>query len=260
MPSQKILYAIFLGLLQGVTEFLPVSSSGHLVLFQRLFGLKEPELFFDVLLHLATMAATVFFFRNDLSGIIRSAARREKSGLTYLSYILVATIPTLLIGFATARNYESVFASLNVVRAGFFATALILIVPSFLPHNPEGEVTGLRALLIGTMQGLSVIPGLSRSGSTIMTGIIMGVNQQSSFTFSFILSIPAIASAVGLHVAQGRFSTTFPVPAMVLGFAAAFFSGYLSLAILRKVVLRMKMHYFGYYLLALILVTIASSG
>lgn len=260
MPSQKILYALFLGLLQGVTEFLPVSSSGHLVLFQRLFGLKEPELFFVVLLHLATMAATVFFFRNELSGIIRSGARREKSGLTYLSYILVAMIPTLLIGFVIANNFESIFASLNVVRFAFFATALILIVPSLFSPNPAGDVTGLRALLIGTMQGLAVIPGLSRAGWTIMTGVVSGVNLQSSFTFSFILSIPAIASAVILHIAQGRFSTTFSVPAMALGFAAAFFSGYLSLAILKKVVMRMKMHYFGYYLLALILITIAFSG
>jgi undecaprenyl-diphosphatase len=246
---------VFLGLLQGVTEFLPVSSSGHLVLFQHIFGIKEPELFFDILLHVATLAATVLFFRNELTEIIRSSVRRDKHGLTYLYQVFIATIPTILIGFFIAQHFEYVFASLAVVRIGFMATALILIIPVLFPLKSNGEITGLRAFLIGTVQGLSVIPGLSRSGSTIMTGVISGVNFQSSFTFSFILSIPAIIGATIHHVINGKISTTFSVPAMVLGFLAAFFSGYLSLAILKKVIIKMKMHLFGYYLIALILLT-----
>lgn len=256
MPSQKILEAVFLGLLQGVTEFLPVSSSGHLVLFQHLFGLREPELFFDILLHVATMTATVFFFRRELAEIIGSSIHGGKNGIAYLYHVLIATIPTVLIGLVVSEKFGSIFASLKVVRAAFLVTALILVIPVLIPVKTEGEVTGLRAFLIGTVQGMSVIPGLSRSGTTIMAGVMTGINYRSSFTFSFIASIPAIFGAVILHVFTGNISSTFSVPAMVLGFVAAFFSGYLSLVILKRVIIKMKMYLFGYYLLALFFFTL----
>lgn len=256
MPQQKILEAVFLGLLQGVTEFLPVSSSGHLVLFQHLIGLREPELFFDILLHVATMTATVFFFRRELSEIIRSSITGGKSGIAYLYHVLIATIPTVIIGIVVSEKFGSIFASLKVVRIGFLVTALILAIPVLISVKTEGEVTGLRAFLIGTVQGLSVIPGVSRSGATIMAGVMTGVNYRSSFTFSFIASIPAIFCAVILHIFNGNISSSFSVPAMVLGFVAAFFSGYLSLVILKKVIIKMKMHLFGYYLLALFFFTL----
>lgn len=248
--------AIFLGFLQGVTEFLPVSSSGHLVLFQHLFGIVEPELFFDTVLHFATMMATIIFFRKDIADIFRKISRGEQGGKAYLAFVVFALIPTAILGFTVAKNFSSIFSSMMVVRISFLATAAILMLPRFLPLKKERELNGSRAFLIGLAQGISVIPGLSRSGSTIVVGVLSGVNFQESFRFSFILSIPAIMGAMTLNAAEGILTTSFPFSAVAGGFIAAFFSGYLSLAILKRVIIGMKLHVFGYYLFALFLFTV----
>lgn len=260
MPLENVVEATVLGLLQGITEFLPISSSGHLVLFQYLFGVEEPELFFTVVLHVATMAATVIFFRKDLKEIAGGAMRREECGLSYVKQIVIASIPTMVIGLIVANRFTYIFSSVKLVRFAFLATALVLFVPSYLPLKRGGGVTGWRAVLIGTVQGISVVPGFSRSGWTIVAGAVSGVDFAESFRFSFLLSIPAISGAMALNLAESNFSTTYSATAMVFGFVAAFFSGYASLGILKRVIVRMKLHYFGYYLMLLFLLMVLFTG
>jgi len=256
LAYQKVIEAVILGLTQGLTEFLPVSSSGHLVLIQHIFGIKAPELFFDTALHLATMVATAIFFRKELGRILGSLFIRGGEGRRYTFMIILSLLPTAVIGLMVQKEFSYIFASLAVVRWALFATALILLLPVFFWIDSGKEITGPRAILIGVVQGIAVIPGLSRSGSTIMAGVISGMSFYDSFKFSFIISIPAIAGAMFLNVVKGNIHTTFPLGALLAGCGMAFVSGYVALVVLKRVVMKKKMHLFAYYLLALVAFTL----
>ncbi len=244
-----------LGLTQGITEFLPVSSSGHLVIIQHLFGIKASELFFDTALHMATMAATAIFFRKEIGRIVGSLFKKGGEGRRYSFMIVLSLIPTAVIGLLVEKEFYYIFASLDVVRWALLATALILLLPAFFLVDSGKEITGPRAFLIGIAQGIAVIPGLSRSGSTIMTGFLSGMSFYDSFKFSFIISIPAIGGAMFLNLVKGNIHTTFPPASLLAGCGMAFISGYAALLVLKKVVMKKKMHLFGYYLLALVAFT-----
>jgi undecaprenyl-diphosphatase len=251
----SIFQSIFLGIVQGLTEFLPISSSGHLVLFQSLFGLKEPPIFFDVMLHLGTLLAVVVYFWTDIWGIIKGIVsilkRKEENRepARFFLWILLATIPTGLLGFLFKDWFESFFSKPKMVGIMLIVTGLVLWLTRWAQKDgkPLGRMGWLDSILIGIAQGLAIIPGISRSGATISTGLFCGLNRELSARFSFLLSIPAILGATLLEMDKMNSETPLPLWTTLIGFAIAFGIGILALNLLIKIIRMGKISNFSYY-------------
>ena len=240
-----VLQSIFLGLLQGFTEFLPISSSGHLSLAEKLFDI-EGGLFFDVMLHLGTLLAVVISLRHSLWQTIRHPVASKK-----LVYLLVASAPTFAIALVVKLFVpESVMQLLLPV--GFALTIVLIILSDKLskPRLRLEEAGWLPVIITGVTQGVAVFPGLSRSGSTISTMKLFGLNASDAAEFSFLLSIPVIlASAVvegweALHTA-----ITIPWYCIVIGIVAAFVSGLVSVYMVMRAVKTKSWSWFAVYLI-----------
>ncbi len=253
--------AAVLGFVQGVTEFLPISSSGHLVLAQNLFGMKEPQLLFDVILHAGTLTAVVVFVRREIAGLVRAllslgrptpaglaAAWRDDAHFRLLVFLVVGSAPTALIGLMFKDVFEALFASTSAVGWALIATGVILAASKFAPAGarPLGRVGLGRALIVGAAQGLAIIPGVSRSGTTIAAGLFLGLERQSAARFSFLLSLPAVIGALGLELVDSAGSNV-PLSASVVGFIAAAFSGYLALVWLMRLLAAGRFFVFAPY-------------
>jgi undecaprenyl-diphosphatase len=258
---------------QGITEFLPVSSSGHLVIFQALFGMKEPQVLFDVMLHVGTLAAILIVFKNDVAELLRSTVRIARTcklgngdAERMLAAILVGCVPTALIGVLSADQVEQMFASTTAAGIGLVITGLILIA-TFWRNTAEsiGPVTNrvgyFQALVIGAAQGIALVPGISRSGTTIAAALLLGVPRELAARFSFLLAVPAIVGAVLFEMKDyapaGPASNHVGLAAMLVGTLVAALSGILALMVLLRVVKRGKLSNFAYYCWAVGLLAIA---
>lgn len=186
-----LIKALILGALQGLTEFLPVSSSGHLVIAQRYLGVGEAGIFFDICLHLGTFLAVIVFFRGDLLDILR------KKDIKYLLFLALATMPAVIVGVLFDGAIEALFADVRTTLYMFFGTACILFAgQAALSFGREKkEVTFWSSLVVGLAQAMAIIPGISRSGSTISAGLIAGIEPAKAFRFAFLMSLPAVAGA-----------------------------------------------------------------
>jgi undecaprenyl-diphosphatase len=259
----EIYQAFVLGVVQGLTEFLPVSSSGHLVLFQHLFGLHEPELAFDISVHMGTLAAVLFFFRNDLRQIVSALfripaalgnhgtvsnllARDEHVRMALL--IVVGSIPTAILGLLFKDVADRLFSSVALVGAALLITAVLLWLTRIRGRSGTGilgcAVTA--ALAIGLVQGLAIVPGISRSGATIATGILLGLNRETAARYSFLLSIPAVFGA-GLLGAKDLMGTGALPVSVVVGTLVSCIVGYGALRMLVYIVNQGRMHLFAPY-------------
>jgi undecaprenyl-diphosphatase len=253
--------AVILGIIQGLTEFLPISSSGHLVIGSALLNFHEPGITFEVFLHCGTLLAVVFAFRSDLrqmigSFFIPSAVRRADPRLDRLYrwnfYVIIATLPAVFFGLLLKDSIDSIFDNI-LFTFGFLAlTGILMLLTRFIEER-GAEVNWLRSLVIGIAQALAIMPGLSRSGSTIFAGMATGLNRETAARFSFIMSIPAILGAVVLKL--GELRTVPPSSAMVtsiaVGTGAAVISGYFAIVLLMHLVRRGRLQWFGYYCLGL---------
>mgnify|MGYP000338940978 CR=1 FL=1 len=239
------LKAVILGLVQGLTEFLPISSSGHLALAQNLLGFKEPQLFFDVMLHLGTLLAVIAVFRSEIWEILRG----RRWGMVWM--ILLGTVPTTIIGLLLKDVVEKTMVNVYAVLGMLALTGSILLISSWLTKNlnPQKDVDPLRAFGIGIAQGIAVIPGISRSGITISTAMMSGVEPEKAARFSFLLAIPAILGASVLEAKEVNLSGISPLP-LVLGVISAFISGYVAIKVLLSTLKRGKFQIFGYYCLS----------
>lgn len=268
--------AVLLGVIQGLTEFLPVSSSGHLVLGQHLFGLKEPELLFDIFLHIATLAAIAIVFRRELISLTWEFVRlpvylrrpselasswRTRNEFRMLVLIVVGSMPTGLIGVLFKDWFESLFASPMAVGAALLVTGAALY--GTKRSRPAGRGIGrfsIRdALGIGLAQGLAITPGISRSGFTISAGLFLGLDRDLAARYSFLLFIPAALGALALQIKDSEIGAFGPVE-ITAGAAAAFVTGLAALIFLLNLVRRGRLHYFAYYCWAVGLITIAASA
>ncbi len=264
--------AVILGLIQGVTEFLPVSSSGHLVLGQALFGLTEPELTFDITLHAATLGAVFLVFRREIGRLIIEFVRlplylggkadwradwRDRPDLRMLVMIVVGTVPTGIIGVGLKDFFESLFSSTMAVGLALLFTGTFLFLTRYAAPKGRGpEAFRLRdAFLIGLAQGLAITPGISRSGFTISTGLFTGLDRETAARFSFLLFIPAVSGALLLQILSSG-GGSFGFAETAAGFAAAFLSGLLALTFLLRLVRRGRLHLFSYYCWAVGLITL----
>jgi undecaprenyl-diphosphatase len=258
--------AVTLGVVQGLTEFLPISSSGHLVLFQSLLGLEEPELLFDIAVHVGTLVAVCLFYFPDLKDIARVVFSRsvwnhkgEGFGkrlvripqIRLLALIIVGTIPTVCLGLAFRPIADVLFSSTQIVGFMLLVTGLMLWLTRRTAQTGRdiGQLTMRDALYIGVMQGLAILPGISRSGSTIALGLLRGIDRETAARYSFLLSIPAILGALVLGCVGIPEATAHPhnVGLMIGGGLVAFAVGYAALRILVLMIQRGRFFIFAPY-------------
>ncbi len=231
-------YAL-LGVVQGLTEFLPVSSSAHLVILQKILGLSGEELVVSIVLHLGTVLALTVFFFKDILGLLRN--------IKWLLLILIVTAITGVIGIAGKDFFEGLFASVKLAAAALLVTGVILILTRRF-RRPNREMLGLSdALFLGFAQGLAIIPGISRSGITISTLLFRRLTWEVSFKFSFLASIPAILGATLLEAKKIDFAIQGKFGDYALGFVFSFITGLFSLWLLKLVLRKSRLDYFGYY-------------
>lgn len=256
----SVLEAIILGVIQGLTEWFPVSSSGHLALYQNIFGLDVPVLF-DIYLHLGTLIVLFVFFWNDIIKIVSDvlSLRSETDYFEIGKNIFIATLVTGVIGFVFYKAFTDLFSNLIGIGLGFLFTGFILIAGKNV-SSVKKDIGVFNSLIIGVFQGLALIPGISRSGSTIGVGIIRGIDKMKLAKFSFLLSIPAIIGATLVDTAN-NYKSAIPflaenMLAILLGIGFSALVGYLCLRWLMKLIDKGKFHYFAYYCFAVGLFTL----
>lgn len=238
-----IFQAIILGIIQGITEWLPISSSGHLVLAQHLFGLTQP-LIFDVMLHLGSLIVVFIFFWKEIKELIIGVIRFEKEKLKLLLFIVIATIPIALVGLLLGDLVEKAFNSLIVVGFGLIFTSLLLFFSKY-PKKKKGKLTWGKAAIIGLFQAVAILPGVSRSGSSISSGMMLGIKREDVAKFSFIIFIPAILGATVLEL--GNLGAVENVTAMIIGTIVSAVVGFFSLKLLMNIIKKDRFSWFGVY-------------
>ncbi len=270
------LEAILLGILQGLTEFLPVSSSGHLVLAQQFLGLKEPLVFFDVMLHVGTLAAVLVAYRGAIAKLVVGglstlgdaqfyrkpiATLHTSDELRFIWLIMLGSIPTGIIAVLFKTQLESFFDKVLIVSVMLILTGVILQLPRLRRESmdstdsPNKEIKSWHAPLIGIAQGCAITPGISRSGTTISLALFLGIPAKTAAEYSFLLSIPAILGAVALKISDIE-NTEIPLYIIGTGMLASFIVGYIALRFLLVVLNRGKFSLFSYYCVALGLVSL----
>jgi len=246
--------AILLGLLQGATEFLPVSSSGHLAIAQHyLPNFSQPGVLFDVLLHVGTLGAILVFFYRDVTRLVTAPLRRgsdARRDRRLLMLIVAASVPTAIIGLLFKNAVEQWVENMLVVAAMLILTGILLFVGERYRRSGrrgEGALTVSDALITGVAQGLAVLPGLSRSGSTIATMLFRGVDGEAAARFSFLMAMPAIAGAALLHVKELERLPAGELPLYLAGTGVAFLVGLCAIRLLLGVIRRQRLVWFAVY-------------
>ena len=254
-------FIVVLAVVQGLTEFLPVSSSGHLAILQVLWRVPLPGLLFDVLVHLGTLLSVLWVFRRRWWLILQAPLKRDEH-LRLLLLVIVGTAPTALLGILLNRWIEQAFGSLLVVGVDLLLSGGLLLLAERRQQGRRGlgEMTLWDALLIGTMQGIAILPGISRSGFTIGMGLLLGLKRSLAAEFSFLLAAPAILGATilkGLEALQSPAAHRGLVLPYLLGTVIAAVIGIWAIRYLLRVLQRGKLNPFAYYCGAVGLGTIA---
>ncbi|RLB93345.1 MAG: UDP-diphosphatase [Deltaproteobacteria bacterium] len=260
----EIYQGIILGILQGLTEFLPVSSSGHLVLGQIYFNITEFLLIFDISVHMGTLAAVLVVYFSDIKlmgvsifGFLAKVAGgkpfahliKTDENLKLSAFILIGSVPTAVIGLGLKQFEQFLFSSATLVGCMLILTGTILWISRRYYHNETAGIKfdAKRAFIIGIVQGFAVIPGISRSGSTIAAGMVAGLDRHTAAKFSFLLSVPAILGAQVLGVKDALETGFVMNAAIIYGTIASFVVGLIALKLLLKLVHRGKFHLFAPY-------------
>ncbi|MFR5262837.1 MAG: undecaprenyl-diphosphatase UppP [Christensenellales bacterium] len=257
--------AIVLGLVQGLSEFLPISSSGHLALLQNLFEINEDKvIFFAVLLHIGTLVSIFIVYHKDIYALIKElfllfkdiftgkGLRIEERPIRKLGImIIVSSIPTAIMGLLFSDYIDKIFGSLTVIAICWIITGFILLFSEKLKNNIK-EIEGMKyrnAIFIGICQGLAIMPGISRSGSTIVGSLVTGLKREFAVEFAFLISIPAILGSAILEFPKAIKAGIEPstIGPMIVGFLVAAISGYFAITTMIKIVSKHKMRYFSYY-------------
>ena len=259
--------ALVLGVVQGLTEFLPISSSGHLVLFQKLFGMKEPMMAFDVALHGATLLVVVLYFWKDVRDVLMDFGDSLLGMLSKKTApspplppphkglwvcILITLIPTGLIAIFFKDFFEHEFSKLGFVALRWFVMGILFISSQRFQKGQKdlGVISYGDAFWIGLVQGIALMPGVSRSGSTILIGLWLGLRKDTAAKFSFLISIPAILAAMAMELRHGvHLFSSCPMQTLA-GFLAAAVTGYFAIRWLMNLIQKGRFYLFGYYCIA----------
>jgi len=246
--------AVLLGIVQGLTEFLPVSSSGHLVLAEHMLkDFQRPGVCLEILLHMGTLLSLLAYFRRDLMAILADlfAGKGEGGALgrRWALLIVLGSVPTALIGFLLEGWFERMFTSVSAVGISLMITGLLL----WFSDRVKGQEKGIArmrvwdSLGIGLVQGLAITPGISRSGSTIAMGIFLGLDRDTAARFSFLLSIPALCGALLFKLNEVCTLFSFNWVGYMMGACAAAVLGYISIIVVLRMVLLRRLSPFAYY-------------
>lgn len=245
--------SMILGSIQGVTEFLPISSSGHLVIIQSLLGINQLGNDFEILVHLGTLGSVLYVFQNDILELLRSL--KKKSTIIFIELIILGTLPAVFVGLNFKDQITLLFENIANVSVALIFTGIVLVSTFFLKRkNLENNFT--KAFLIGIFQSIAIIPGISRSGMTISIAMLLGLSPKKAAKFSFMLAIPAISGAGILTALDTTKGLLLPYQVLFGGFISSFLIGILSLNILLKLLKAGKFHFFGVYCIIVGLLTL----
>jgi undecaprenyl-diphosphatase len=255
---------MILGIIQGLTEFLPISSSGHLVLGQQMFGMTEPELLLDISLHLGTLMAVCIVFFKEIREILWALiglphALKQNGGLTNLLsgnehyrlvlMILIGSIPTAILGLLFHSIADKIFNSIAIVGGMLLVTGTFLWMTRnvALKGRQIQKMNAKDAFWVGIAQGMAILPGISRSGATISTSLFLGIDRELAGRYSFLLSIPAIVGAMMLELDSSLAASSIPPEAILMGVITAAATGWAALIVLLRLVKRGKLYLFAPY-------------
>ena len=248
----ETLKAILLGILQGIAEFLPISSSGHIEIGQALLGVDigSYDLAFSIAVHLGTVLSTIVVFWEEISGRIRGVIKGNTIDIQYATLIIISMLPVLFVGIFLKDQVEAIFnGNLLLVGAMLCVTALLLLVTiKTSPYN--GNLSYVGAFIMGIAQALAVLPGISRSGATISTGLALGTDRKKVASFSFLMAIPPILGASileAIELVQLDAIDDVPWTMLIAGGLSAFFVGVVACRLMVQLVLRNKLAYFAAY-------------
>lgn len=264
------LVAMLLGIVQGLTEFLPISSSGHLVLAQHILNVNPPAITLEIFLHFGTLLAILLVFRADVLQILKSTAgllrtsgkpKREDPFLRLLGLLLLGTIPVAVVGIVFKDRIENFFEAPRVVAGMLIVTGIILASTNKIRMGRRGvkKLNIKDGIGIGLAQAIALIPGISRSGTTIAAGLFRGLTRSVAVRFSFLLAIPAILGATIVGLKDVSSLSIGNARALAVGTLTAFISGLIALKILLAVVQRGRLGVFAYYCWALGLIALIYS-
>ena len=255
--------AILLGIVQGLTEFLPVSSSGHLVIFQKLLGFQKHNLEFDIVAHVGTLLSVLWIYRKSIGSILNDTylavkTKKKNKGSSLLLMVIVGSVPTALIGLGLKDIFEKMFSSPVYVGVFLCITGVLLFFTkgkqisfqskSFSDLEGVSPISVKNAILVGVAQGLAIAPGISRSGSTISTGILLGMDRKTASMYSFLLSMPAILGALLLQLKHMSSISLVDGSYLVVGLVTSFITGVLGLSLILHFVKKGKLEFFSLYL------------
>jgi undecaprenyl-diphosphatase len=249
----SLIEALILGLVQGLTEFLPVSSSGHIELVKVIFDQQVKEgLFFTLVLHAATALSTIVIFRKEILGLFTGIVKKgEQSSWNYILLIIISMIPAALVGFFLEDKIETLFnGNLLLVGTCLLITGIVLFFSDKIKNN-ENELSPKNALWVGVIQAIAILPGISRSGSTIAGGVLLGIDRAKMAAFSFIMVLPLIVGASFKKVmdfgTDGIAAELPDLSALLVAFLAAFVAGLFACKWMISLVKQSKLSWFAYY-------------
>ena len=239
---------VILGIIQGLTEFLPVSSSAHLVIMQKLLGISGSGVVISIILHLGTLLSLIIFFFRDILKLLRNIK------LVWL--IIIVTAITGIIGVSGRDFFEGLFSSTRAVAIALLFTGIILILTRKFTAAKRNSLNVKDAIILGFTQGIAIIPGISRSGITISTLLFRKLDKETSFRFSFLVSIPVILGATLLESKNISLTHVLDIKNLIIGFIFSLLTGIFSLWILKRILNKAKLYYFGYYCIFIAIFTL----
>lgn len=241
------LESFILGIIQAATEFLPISSSGHLVIGKNLLGIESPEIVVEVILHLGTLLSIIIYYRNDLRNLIfNSFVNKDTNSQRYILQLAAATIPAVIVGLILKPVITGYFENIVFVSVALLCTGCIL----FTTRRCSGEnktILWSTALMIGCAQAIAIFPGISRSGITIATALFFGIHLKEAARFSFFLAIPVLVGAGILEIKNITALANINTGPVILGFFSTFIGGLLAIKILLNVIYQKKFWMFAFY-------------
>ena len=251
------LQAFILGIMQGLTEFLPISSSGHLVLAQHILDVETPGILFEVVLHMGTLVAILIYFYDDIKQLLQSVIKSSENAREYTIYLIIATIPSICVGLLFRDIIETSF-TVSRVKWMLMITGLVVGSTYFFKNKPRRELVMISALCIGFAQIFALLPGISRSGMTISVALIMGIQHEKAAKFSFFMAIPVLFGAGLLQLFTVDAQANLSLLPLIIGFISSAVTGYLVINWLLAVILRGKFYLFSLYcfVVSLLIITI----
>ena len=251
--------SILLGIIQGATEFFPVSSSGHLIIFRKIFNITEMSLILEVALHIGTLFSILFFWFNDYVKEIKKVA---SGNIELLIKVFIGCLPAAIVGFFFKDSIRQFFYDINSTTSyliiAYMFMSLLLFITRLYKNNKNDTISYMHALLIGVMQAVAIIPGISRSGITIAAALILGISFKKSMEFSFMLVVPILIFA-GFDTIISEYNLVIKDANLFLGIISSFLSGYFFLSLLNKIIINNKFWFFSFYCLLISILLLSFS-